>query len=393
MYARNCPLKIAAKESPNSLAIIDRDFSLTYKELDAIADLVPKKNEGEVIATLPHCPCEFIAHLFAYMRMGVSLCPLNLRLPQIDTKRLPSTCTPQSILLFTSGSTGVPKIAILSFQSLLTNAAYSLPLLPTDRWLLSLPLYHVGGIGIVLRCVLAKAAIVLDKNHPGITHLSFVPTQLYRECPIYKNLKCILLGGAPITSIPEDLPITATYGLTEMGSMVLARENPPLIDGHFYLGNPLPKREIRLSPDGEILVRGETLFDGYVDQPREEWFATGDIGRRTTEGIAIIGRKDWQFISGGENIQPEEIELALLQIPDVLEAVVIPKKDPEFGMRPVAVINTRYPIAIDKIKETLQQHLPKFKIPIAFHFIDEIPKKGLKIDRRKLFQIIPFFDS
>lgn len=381
-----CPLKAAAKEAPNSIALIAKDFSITYKELDQLADQFSFK-EGELIHTLPAHPEEFIPLFFACMRQGASLCPLNLRLPQPETsiKRLPSKTNPQSLLLFTSGSTGTPKIAILSFKSLLANASHSIPLLPDDRWLLSLPLYHVGGIGIMLRCILARAAIVLDKNHPEITHLSFVPTQLYRESPVYKNLKCILVGGAPLSSIPVNLPIYATYGLTEMGSMVLVRKNPPLINGHFYLGTALPKREISLAPDGEILVRGETLFEGYLDHPPEnKWFATGDIGRRhPTEGIAIIGRKDWQFISGGENIQPEEIEQALLQIPEILEAVVVPKKDPEFGMRPVAFVRTNHSTL--NLHALLSKTLPKYKIPVAFHILDELPKKGLKIDRKQLF--------
>ncbi len=377
----NCPLKAAAKEAPTSTALIGKDFSLTYRELDALADK-PNICEGEIITlSAPPSP-NLIAQFFAAWRNNASVCPLNLRYPlsQIDT----ATKHFQSLLLFTSGSTGTPKIAVLSLKSLLTSAKYSVPLSSEDRWLLSLPLYHVGGIGIMLRCILAKAAIVLDQAHPEITHLSYVPTQLYRGSPVYKNLKCILLGGAPAASIPENLPIYATYGLTEMGSMVLLREKPPLIDGNFYLGSPLPKRELKIAADGEILVRGETLFDGYLGESRSKdaWFATGDIGKlHEKEGIAIVGRKDWQFISGGENIQPEEIEKYLLQIPGVLEAVVLPKKDPEFGARPIAIIRTNNTtVSLD----SLQKHLPKYKIPVAIKFLATFPKIGLKIDRRKL---------
>ena len=375
----HCPLKIAAQEAPNATALIGKDFTLTYRELDALADK-PKIDEGEVITLKSPPSPELIASFFAAWRNNASVFPLNLRAPP---QTVPVTKHFQSLLLFTSGSTGTPKIAVLSLKSLLANAKYSVPLSEEDRWLLSLPLYHVGGIGIMLRCILAKAAIVLDPACPEITHLSYVPTQLYRASPVYKNLKCILLGGAPTTSIPENLPIYGTYGLTEMGSMVLLREKPPLIDGSFYLGSPLPKRELKLAPDGEILVRGETLFEGYLNQPKKvTWFKTGDIGKfHPKEGIAIVGRKDWQFISGGENIQPEEIEKYLLQIPGVLEAVVLPKEDPEFGARPVAVIranNTE--ISLD----SLQEHLPKYKIPVAIQFLTNFPKKGLKIDRSKL---------
>jgi o-succinylbenzoate---CoA ligase len=386
----SCPLKRAALEDPNRIALIDEKSSLTFKQLDALCDQY-LFSSGELIHTLPKYPHEFIPLFFACMRQGASICPINLRLPnpQIAIDRLPKSAPAQSVLLFTSGSTGTPKIAILSYRSLLTNAQYSIPLEPEDHWLLSLPLYHVGGIGIVLRCIIHRATIVLDKAHPNITHVSFVPTQLYRESPIYKNLKCILIGGAPISSIPSHLPIFATYGLTEMGSMVLTRKNPPLINGFHFLGTPLPKRELKLAFDGEIFVRGETLFDGYVDRPQNGWFATGDIGyEHPSEGIAIIGRKDWQFISGGENIQPEEIEYYLHQIPGILEAVVIPKKDLEFGMRPVAFIRSSLSIKLDLIQKTLSEFLPKYKIPVALYEHPEFPRKGIKIDRTELYRTL-----
>lgn len=386
----SCPLKRAALDDPNRIALIDEKSSLTYKQLDARCDQY-SFSSGELIHTLPKYPHDFIPLFFACMRQGASICPINLRLPnpQIAIDQLPKTASPQSVLLFTSGSTGTPKIAILSYKSLLTNAQFSISLEPKDRWLLSLPLYHVGGIGIILRCILNRACITLNKSDPHITHISFVPTQLYRETPIYKNLKCILIGGAPISSIPSHLPIFATYGLTEMGSMVLARKNPPLINGSLFLGTPLPKREIKLAPDGEIFVRGETLFDGYIDRPQNGWFATGDIGcEHPTEGIAIIGRKDWQFISGGENIQPEEIEHYLHQIPGILEAIVIPKKDPEFGTRPVALIRSSHPLTLDLIQKSLSEYLPKYKIPIAVYEQSEFPRRGMKIDRNELYRTL-----
>lgn len=417
MFDCDCPLKIAAKEEPLSLAYLAKDVALTYKELDALTELFVERlhgcniRDGDRIAVL-HPPCqELISLFFAAWRIGASICPLNLRLPTSQVESCLKRIEPklfinsfpfnksnrpgevsdpiyQSILLFTSGSSGPPKVAILSLKSLIANATFSVPLDTQDRWLLSLPLFHVGGIGIMMRCILSKATIVLDESDPKITHLSYVPTQLYRTSPLYKKLKCVLLGGAPINTIPERLPIYVTYGLTEMGSMVLARKQPPCINGHFYLGKPLPKREIRLEPDGEIWVKGATLFQRYLhdDSPFiNGWFPTGDIGQYDEkEGYTIIGRKDWQFISGGENIQPEEIEQQLLQIPDILEAVVAPKPDPEFGMRPIAFIRTVNPLfSLQMMHSLLAERLPKYKIPIALYLIDEFPKNGLKIDRKQ----------
>ena len=174
--------------------------------------------------------------------------------------------------------------------------------------------------------------------------------------------------------------------------MVLTQKNPPLVDGKFFLGKPLPKREMRLSKEGEILVRGETLFVGYLQngeviQPlKEGWFPTGDIAHYDLNfGFTIVGRKDWQFISGGENIQPEEIERALLEHPEILEAVVIPQKDSEFGMRPTALIKSTNPhLTLDDLKKKLLDHLPKYKIPTKLYHSKNIPKIGNKIDRNKI---------
>jgi O-succinylbenzoic acid--CoA ligase len=103
----------------------------------------------------------------------------------------------------------------------------------------------------------------------------------------------------------------------------------------------------------------------------------------------IDGRKDWMFISGGENIQPEEIERELLLIPEVLEAVVIGKNDPEFGKRPVAFVRAEKTFDFKRMQTVLCNKLPKYKIPIELHLIDELPKRNdFKVDRFILSQHI-----
>lgn len=424
MSYRLCPLKKAAREAPHQLAFLSRSDSRTFSELDSEVDFLCsqlsqlKIQSGDRIAVL-HPPCPpLIALFFAAWRLNASICPLNLRSPPAQIKRcierlspklfidsfpisnpvLPSNFRSQeerSLFLFTSGSTGIPKIAVLTLDNLIASASsYSfVDLQNDDRWLLSLPLFHVSGIGIVLRCILARATIVLDESDPKITHLSYVPSQLYRATPVYKNLKCILLGGAPILSYPENLPIFVTYGLTEMGSWITARNRPPRINGYYYLGFPLPDREIRLQATGEIFVRGKTLFQGYWENgridPPQDWFATGDIGLwDAKEGLAIRGRKDWQFISGGENIQPEEIEQYLLQIPEVIEAVVVPQNHDQFGQRPAAFVRTSDPsFNLHRLQTSLQDQLPKYKIPVFLFLLDEMPRNGLKTNRKKIFEI------
>jgi O-succinylbenzoic acid--CoA ligase len=358
-----CPLKDAARDAPNHIAILSKDFSFTFAELDRLADSDDSSH--------------LIVQLFAAWRRDSFLFPTNPRLPLVPQI---TNGPPRSLLLFTSGSTGSPKIAVLSMGNLLANASTAigpLDLKAGDLWRLTLPLYHVGGIGIVLRCILARATIVLDDN-PNITHLSYVPTHLYRATPVYKYLRCLLLGGAPITSYPKHLPVYTTYGLTEMGSMVALN------------GTVLPKREVKLASDGEILVRGPCLFQGYLDQPPpNDWFPTGDLGRFENGKLEILGRKDWMFISGGENIQPEEIEQELLALPEILEAAVLPIDDPEFGKRPVAVVRASTSFDLKWLQSQLIKRLPKYKIPIALLFIDEMPRKdNFKLNRFILSQYI-----
>lgn len=346
---------------------------------------------------------------FAIWDLGASVCPLNPKLPPLVLARYlerlaPSLCIdsfdsfPQAkrcqgvspdLLLFTSGSTGTPKIAALSIENLMASAKGSvdaLDLRAGDEWLVQLPLYHVGGIAILFRCLVAGAKAAFGGTQ--ITHLSAVPTQLYQATPVYPKLRCLLLGGAPVRSYPERLPVYVTYGLTEMSSLVVARRAPPCIDGRFYLGDPLPGRTLKLVGE-EIFVGGPCLFQGYWEggllTPAPEWFPTGDLGHvHPQEGLTVLGRKDWQFISGGENIQPEEIERELLNIPGVEEAAVFPWPDEQYGHRPVAVIQG----VLDLATMRASLKLPKYKIPTRLLVLKNFPKNGLKINKKLIFEFV-----
>ena len=137
-----------------------------------------------------------------------------------------------------------------------------------------------------------------------------------------------------------------------------------------------------------FLYWGKELFKGYWNLAQinpEEWFPTNDLGEIHQGDIRIIGRKDNQFISGGENIQPEEIEKELLQHPDILAAVVVPKNDPEFGQIPLAFIQT-FNKKFDplSLKNFLSDRLAKFKIPKTFYPLDFIEENSMKISRKKI---------
>lgn len=345
---------------------------------------------------------EVVVLFFALWKLGKIACPLNPRLPSAEealrrlgatlfTPSPPESFTPKSwdweeknlaTLLFTSGSTGTPKIACHTIGNHLYNAKGSLvPLTSEDRWHLSLPLFHVGGIAILFRCYLAKAFLDFSSSYETATHLSLVPTQLLRllnNFPSLPKLKYILLGGAPLPST-TNLPwkVIPTYGLTEMSSQVVT-------------GNMVhPFAEVKLAEDGEILVRGKTLFQGYYnDQQKlelpidaEGWFATKDLGRWAGEGkFEIVGRKDNLFISGGENIQPEEVEAAVQQTLGLSEAIVVPLKDREYGERPAVFL--KEPCSMQTLQEALKPFLPKYKIPIRIFPLPE--DIGYKPNRKAL---------
>jgi O-succinylbenzoic acid--CoA ligase len=318
-------------------------------------------------------------------------------------------------IVFTSGSTGVPKAALHTFEnhwSSAVGANRNIPLRPGDCWLLSLPPWHVGGLAVVFRCLLGGAAVAIPgKDEPladairtlGATHVSLVATQLYRLLrekrgrEALPGLKAILLGGgpAPAALIEEALRagarLVTSYGSTEMSSQTTASRpgDPP--EALTTAGRPLAFRQLDVAADGEILVRGRTLFRGYVEETgirtardSSGWFHTGDLGLLDINGRLIVsGRRDTMFISGGENIHPEEIEREVLRFPGVLEAIVAPVPDPEFGARPVAFLRTVDGSLPDmtELDRFLRLTLPGFKMPQRYLRWPDF-EEGIKPDRR-----------
>jgi o-succinylbenzoate---CoA ligase len=210
----------------------------------------------------------------------------------------------------------------------------------------------------------------------------------------------VLMGGGPVPpslvdeALARGLPLHTSYGLTEMASQVTTTPPGASLEELRTAGRVLPNREVSISESGEILVRGETLFAGYVegeesDRPldAEGWFHTRDLGEIDESGyLRVGGRMDNLFISGGENIQPEEIEEALCRLDGIEEAVVVPVLDEEFGARPVAFVRMNHGDPRDLARE-LEPVLPRFKIPISFHPWPERARGGMKVDRASLSEL------
>jgi len=312
--------------------------------------------------------------------------------PAIPTKRHPVDEHRIAAILFTSGSTNTPKAVAHSLQTLKSSALASnknIALADQDRWLLSLSLWHIGGLAIMFRTLYAGAQLIYPnrmyslgeqiRNH-RITHLSVVATQLYRllqENDIdLSSLKAILVGGGPIPSrlidVSHHLPIHSTYGMTELGSQLCTTPPNSKLRIRKTAGRPLKGWEIKIDSNNQIWARGPALFLGYIQHqkpilPQDEqgFFATGDTGKIDNNGcLVVLGRCDQMFISGGENIHPEEIEGHLCAHPKVEAALVLAIEDAEYGKRPVAFVKGN--VTQQSLSHLLQQTLPKYKHPDAY---------------------------
>ncbi|WP_207061905.1 AMP-binding protein [Motiliproteus sp. SC1-56] len=317
--------------------------------------------------------------------------------------------------VFTSGSSGTPKLALHSYRNHHASALGSqqlIPLGPGDRWAAVLPFYHVGGLALIFRCLLAGACLQIpDPERPladlvrdaaGPTHLSAVSTQVLRLQNEGRRLdqgclRTLLLGGSAFPQgllewlAPQSVNVLISYGLTEMSSQVMS--GPVNADG--VLARLLPGRELKIAPDGEILVRGATLFLGYDEggmlrRPLDNdgWFHTRDLGDLAAEGLRVLGRQDNQFISGGENIQPEEIEAWIARYPGVERCVVVPVDDAEFGQRPVALVaGLALPDDAEGLRAWLRLRIAGYKVPRVYLPLPQTTGTPLKIQRQPLQQL------
>ena len=308
----------------------------------------------------------------------------------------------EAAIVFTSGTTGRPKGAVLTRGNELASARASaqvLPLAPGDRWLASLPFFHVGGLGIIQRCVLAGACVVLPESFAAedleqaiasaaVTHLSVVDATLRRILEarggraLPAHVRAAVVGGGPVSAALLDAcpQALATYGLTETCSMATLVRPGCAGPQRRTAGLPLPGIGLRIAADGVIEVRGPVVMRGYLDDPaatqavlQDGWLRTGDLGEIDAEGcLSVLARRDDLIISGGENVYPAEIEHALCGHPDVADAVVIGVPDAKWGEVPLAHVVLRSPGAPD-LRAFLETRLARYKLP-RIAFTTEIPR-------------------
>ena len=383
---------------------------------------------------------EKIAGSLLASREAVRDMPLG-QLTEIDTELGP-TAEPDRLdpsalhtIVFTSGTTGSPKGVMLSAGNHLWSAIGSclnLGLSSDDRWLLCLPLFHVGGLAVLYRSVIYGTAVVLQESfdpvaanraidEEGVTVGSVVGTMLRRmlrerhERPYPPTVRCLLVGGGPVPSSLLHacqrlrLPAVQTYGLTEAASQVATERPGEALRPRGSVGRPLFPTEIRIEgqdgaplpagKEGEIAVRGPTVSAGYYNQPEESrhllrggWLHTGDLGRLDREGyLYVVGRRDNTIVSGGENVNLEEVEDVLNSHPQVADAGAVGLPHPAWGevVGVGVVVADGASIDIDDLMEFCRSHLAPYKLPKSLHILPELPRNALgKLSRAALREIL-----
>jgi O-succinylbenzoic acid--CoA ligase len=315
-----------------------------------------------------------------------------------------------AVVIHTSGTTAAPRPVELTYGNLLWSAlgsAVALGLDPQERWLCALPLSHVGGLSILLRsAIYGTTAVVHERfdtqqvlsalREQQITLVSLVATTLSRLLDAGLDhppaLRCALTGGGPVAPAllararDAGVPVGQTYGLTESCSQATTTPLAAIGEDRAAAGTALFCTRLRIAPDGEILLSGPTIAPASRDA--EGWLHTGDLGDLVDGRLRVSGRASDTIISGGENVAPTEVEAVLEAHPDVLEAAVIGRPDPQWGEAVVAIVVAR--AGADLCEEPLREHcaarLAAYKVPKQIVLTgDSLPRtRSGKLLRREL---------
>ncbi len=477
-----------AKRTPHALALQVGDMRWTYDHLDLRAEMFARRlacagvMPGDKVGTLLNTRAEYVFVVHALTRIGATLVPFNTRLtvPELQWQQQLTQCkiivcdaaneetashlgaplysvdgpnlvdtvalselspTPElfvplpaervQAIVFTSGTSGYPKGVEISFNNhyySATASAMRLGLDKSERWLSSLPLFHIGGLSVLFRSCLYGTTVVLEPKFSidayarhlkqnNITLTSLVPTMLYRLLADYPELEApalrhLLLGGAAASPelvekcLASNVPVATTYGLTEATSQVATMVWQDVQKFPGSVGCPLMFTNIRVldrsggrlnsvrrNEVGEIAVSGPTIMRGYFENPAATAktlingeLMTGDMGYIDSyDNLWIVQRRSDIIVSGGENIYPAEIERILLEHPLVDQACVVGMDDAEWGQKVGALIvkTPAAPLTTEDLERWSRQRLAGYKQPRVLKFTDALPMTGSgKIQRK-----------
>lgn len=346
-----------------------------------------------------------------------------------------------ALLMYTSGTTGRPKGVTLSHASVIAggrNVAVGHQLTSSDRALCVLPLYHINGLCVTLFGPLVSASSLVLPHKFSTSEFwtlvddhrcswfSVVPTQiayLLRDADVSQlaivSREFLRFGRSASAPLSPDvhlafeqrfgIPLIETMGLTESAAQILSNPMPPLQRKHGSPGLPVGCEVIivdtHLQPvaagvEGELLVRGANIMNRYFRNESVTtetlvnggWLRTGDLGRKDADGFVFItGRLKELIIKGGENIAPREIDDALYQYTDVVEAAAFACPCDDFGQRVEAAVVLKMSSELSEadLIAGCEQRVGRFKCPDKIHFMQELPKgPSGKIQRAKIHQLV-----
>ncbi|WP_022939854.1 o-succinylbenzoate--CoA ligase [Psychromonas hadalis] len=443
-----CPVAWQAKLNPSLIAIETESQKITFAELHGyishLSTQLIKLNmkTGDRLVSISSNNLPAVLLQLTCLRHGFVFCPLNPKFSPTELeqrlKRLNSPFIYQEnssshlalsfshattvlankqifkidpfaiiSIIFTSGSSGLPKAVMHHFSNHYYSALGSQTVIPLDQGdknLLSLPLFHISGYATVIRTLLAGATLKISNNKVNIqglkkdkiTHLSLVNAQLQMLLQeqafqqVNLSIKHLLLGGSAFsekllqTTKKRGFTYHLSYGSTEMASQIATSTNSNDL-------KLLPYRLLKIVA-GEIHLSGETRFTGYFTGDinnslidKNSYFASADLGKLKQKTVKIMGRKDRLFISGGENIQPEEIEKVLLGYAEVQQAVVLPIDDAIYGQRPIAFIRWKEAEQVRQLQAFIGDKLVSYKQPCHYFILPE--SQGIKPNLKDLTSI------
>ncbi len=315
-------------------------------------------------------------------------------------------------IMYTSGTTGKPKGVLQTFGNHFYSAvssALNLGLSPADKWLCVAPIFHISGFSIIMRGLIYGMTVRLVEKfraeeierilaNETVTIMSVVPFMLKKliqqqnKTNTHYNsaFRCMLLGGGTIdretleACLQRSIPVVQCYGMTETCSQIVALRSADALLKLGSVGQPLFSTQLKLSKDGEILLKTPALTPGYLNLPDklpskmiDGWYRTGDIGHLDKEGYLYIdGRADEMLISGGENIFPQEVEQVYQRYPQINEVAVVGQNDSVWGQVPVAFVVSDRRLSTTKLMNYGYEHLARYKVPQQYIFVSELPKNA-----------------
>ncbi len=328
------------------------------------------------------------------------------------------------IIMYTAGTTGRPKGAVLSQQASFYNALnlqLAMDFTSADRDLLALPMFHIGGIGLfTLPMLYVGGTVVIQKSFEPAQTLQLIKDEditLFFGVPAIflmlaqqpgfaasglDRVRLVMSGGAPLpVSLVESyseagITLQQGFGMSEAAPSIATLDRELALAKAGSIGKPVFHLEVKIADEqgqelprgevGELIMRGPNIMAGYWNRPRATaeamsggWFHSGDLARMDADGdLYIVDRKKDMFISGGENVYPAEVENAIFELPQVAEAAVIGVPDAKWGEvgRAVVVLKEGQEAGTEVIIAHLKGRLAKYKIPKQVVFTDALPRNA-----------------